>query len=228
MKRLKHLLLIPLIFLGQQDDQVLAALAFELTEDLETKVYLEGEFRNGDLLWIETLIEDADVPVFGSSFNLNFEEEKLDFLRYEPGDFLERGGDPFYLVTEREEGGELVVGQTLRNNDEYPVGEGSLIRFYFQILVEDNYLFEFDNAVVSTIDVVRQDLDNVVWENTVISRDETDGKNDLSTLEITKGDKGFGLGLRELNIRSIMWFFPLVMLFSTLLYWKIKEKKRHV
>ena len=66
------------------------------------EIALESEFLDGDLLKISAVAGDMMQPVLGIAFNLNFDGENLDFLKYEPGEFLERGGDPFYLVKDEE------------------------------------------------------------------------------------------------------------------------------
>lgn len=201
-------------------------MALELEDEMITTILLEEEFHNGDILEIKIKIEEAAKPILGSSFHLVFENEKLNFLRYEPGNFLERGGDPFYLVTNNDN--KIVFGQTLRSEDNFPLGEGSLATFYFQIIEGEEYTFEFSNAVLSTIDVVRQDLDNVFWQNAVISRNAERDIWANSKLEIKTGGNGFGIHLEELKRKYLLFIFPFTMLFGTLLYLKFQEKKRHV
>ncbi len=129
---------------------------------------LEGEFLDSDLLKISVVAGEMLQPVLGTAFNVIFDSESLDFLKYEPGDFLERGGDPFYLVKNEES--RVIFGETLRREDSFPVGGGVVAEFYFQILEESEFNFSFYNGVVSTLDVVRQDIDKILWADLAITR----------------------------------------------------------
>lgn len=128
-------------------------------------VSMSHEFLDGDILKISVHASDMVMPILGLAFHLNYDGEKIKFLKYEPGEFLERGGDPFYLVQNDERKNEIIFGETLRRNDNFPLGEGPVADFYFQISKKDAMNFEFKNGVVSTLDVVRQDIDEIVWEN---------------------------------------------------------------
>lgn len=135
-------------------------------------VYLEGEFLDGDILKISAFVEDFNVPILGMAFHLPYEGDALTFLKYEPGDFLEKGGDPFYMVSIDEIEKKVVFGETLRRDDNFPVGGGRIVDFYFQILEEGSHFFEFVNGVVSSLEVVRQDLDPVEWQDLSIARSD--------------------------------------------------------
>lgn len=128
-------------------------------------VSMSHKFLDGDILKISVHAGDMVMPILGLAFHLNYDGEKIKFLKYDPGEFLERGGDPFYLVQNDEQNNKIVFGETLRRNDNFPFGEGPVADFYFQIFKKDAMDFEFINGVVSTLDVVRQDIDEIVWEN---------------------------------------------------------------
>lgn len=128
-------------------------------------VSMSHEFLDGDILKISVHASDMVMPILGLAFHLDYDGEKIKFLKYEPGEFLERGGDPFYLVQNDEQKNEIIFGETLRRNDNFPLGEGPVADFYFQISKKNAMNFEFKNGVVSTLDVVRQDIDEIVWEN---------------------------------------------------------------
>lgn len=138
-----------------------------MAEDIG-RVGMRGEFLNGDLLKIVVEMKDFSESVLGVAFNLKY-DEALEFLKYEPGDFLEAGGDPFYLVQNNEV---IVFGETLRRNDTFPDGSGDLVSFYFQIIEEKKFSFEFLRGVVSGMESVRQDLNEIVWEEFEIERKE--------------------------------------------------------
>ncbi len=137
--------------------------AVDEESEIAGTVEMHGSFMDGDLLKVAVNAKDLVSPILGISFHLKFDPEKLSLLRYEPGNFLERGGDPFYLVQVVES--EIIFGETLRRDDSFPFGEGDVVHFYFQILKGDEFKFEFENGVVSTLDTVRQDLGNVQWQN---------------------------------------------------------------
>lgn len=132
-------------------------------EDMGT-VRMSGDFLDGNLLRVSVEVEAMAAPVLGAAYHLNYDESKLAFLRYEPGEFFERGGDPFYLVKDDEMAGKLIFGETLRRDDNFPMGDGQMVNFYFQILDESKFVFAFEHGVISTLDEVRQDLDQVNWE----------------------------------------------------------------
>jgi hypothetical protein len=143
-------------------------------------VSLDGEFLNHDIVRVTANIEELQTPVLGIAFHLRYESETLTFLRYDPGSFLESGGDPFYLVMASKggagvEAGELIFGETLRRNDDFPVGDGVVAEFYFQELEPSDeavYEFDFENGVVSTLDTVRQDLVGIEFVDLVLNEVE--------------------------------------------------------
>ena len=132
-------------------------------EDSNGKVYMQGEFLDGDILKISVWAENISSPTLGIAFHLKYEGDNLGFLKYLPGEFLEKGGDPFYLVKNDEIKSRVIFGETLRRDTSFPVGSGKITDFYFQIINEEQFSFKFDNAVVSTLETIRQDLDNVLF-----------------------------------------------------------------
>jgi hypothetical protein len=128
-------------------------------------MYMQGEKLDGDILQISILAKDMTTPVLGIAFHLKYEKDKLAFLKYDPGNFLEIGGDPFYLVKNDEKTNEVIFGETLRRDDSFPLGGEKVTDVYFQILSGDKFSFEFKNGIVSTLDTIRQDIDLIAWEN---------------------------------------------------------------
>lgn len=164
---------------------------------------LEGEFLDSDLLKVSVVAGEMLQPVLGTAFNVNFDGEILVFLKYEPGEFFERGGDPFYLVKNEES--RLIFGETLRREDSFPVGGGIVAEFYFQILEESEFNFSFYNGVVSTLDVVRQDIDKILWEDLAITRGDGELLVDLDY------SKNSVLGTRSFEISKLLpWMLVLV------------------
>ncbi len=197
--------------------------ADELEEEIyHGEIFMEGEFLNGDLLKISILAKNMLQPVLGIAFHLNFDNENLAFLKYEPGDFLERGGDPFYLV-KNQDSGRVIFGETLRKDDSFPVGEGRVVDYYFQILTEEEFNFSFVNGVVSTLDVVRQDIDKILWEDLVIKR----GNGEEIITFSNGGASIFKSG--GFNISKIFPWLGVILggVFSYFIYfyWKKQEKK---
>ncbi len=136
------------------------------------KVQMEGEFISSDVIKLTIKIADLSEGIIGGAFNLLYPSDDLLFLRYDPGTFLEQGGDPLYLVKNTD--GKIFAGITLRRNDSFPDGEGVLLTFYFQLNSGDNFDFTFDNGVLSTLKEVRQDLEKISWESLTMKRGDGD------------------------------------------------------
>jgi len=142
-------------------------------EDIKGIVYMEGEFLDKDILKLSIFSKEVSVPVLGIAFHLKYEGNKVQFLRYDPGSFLELGGNPFYLVQDEESSQKVIFGETLRREDDFPIGGGKVSDLYFQIIDDEEFNFEFENNVISTLDEVRQDIDNISWENLYLNKNGT-------------------------------------------------------
>lgn len=209
-----------------------------LSEDSEeeTKIYMRGEFLDGDFLKISVYSENVITPILGIAFHLKYDGEKVVFLRYEPGELLEKGGDPFYLVKNNSKENKIIFGETLRRDDRFPVSSGLISNFYFQIpnknfFDTENFLhFSFENGVISTLDTVRQDLDKIEWVALALDKNgnsipEEEAKN-IDAGELLKADLSSSSFLAHSNI---LWFVSgLVLSFLVLIFIAKKlEKKRH-
>lgn len=128
-------------------------------------VDMQAEPLDHDILKISVMTIDMSTPVLGLAFHLNYDGEKIKFLKYEPGDFLEQGGDPFYLVQNDEKKNKIIFGETLRRDNQFPTGGGKIADFYFQIEKREPLNFKFQQGSVSTLDTVRQDIDKIVWHD---------------------------------------------------------------
>lgn len=170
MKKLFLLGLILSSFFGAASTEAAEEDWFGFLEEPLGEVQMRGIFLDGEVLEIEVLAKDMQKPILGTAFHLKYPADRLSFLKYEPGDFLERGGDPIYLVTDK--GGVIVFGQTLKREDSFPVGDGVIGKFYFEIAGKRDFLFEFENGVVSTLETVRQDLDMIKWFNLHIDEEK--------------------------------------------------------
>ncbi len=153
--------------------------------DKQGTVKMSATVVDQDLFKITVKAQDMSTPVFGFSFDLEYLNDVLKFVKYEPGDFLERGGTPFYLVkstgiSNAETPNEKIVfGETLKRGDSFPVGNGNVANFYFKIDVPEsgenfssskNFSFKFKNGVVSTLDTARRDIPKINWEDAVFQQ----------------------------------------------------------
>ncbi len=139
------------------------------------RVFMSAEFPDEELLRIAVKADEMAVPVLGIAFHLEYDSEDIAFLRYLPGDFLERGGSPFYIVRPLPEENKIIFGETLRHDDSFPVGSGDIAYFDFQILSGDEWDFRFDRGVLSGTDTPRQDIDKVLWEDLWVDNSSQDG-----------------------------------------------------
>lgn len=96
------------------------------------RIFIEKNFAD-NLLKISVYAEDVFSPVIGVSFHLKYEPKKVSFVKYEAGDFLENGGEPFYLVKDSKEKNKIYFGETLKKTDTFPTQGGKIVDFYFKI-----------------------------------------------------------------------------------------------
>jgi hypothetical protein len=199
----------------------------DFAQDYIGSVNMSGEFLDGDILLVQVKVEDMTDPILGSSFNLAYDASKLNFLRYEPGNFLERGGNPFYLVKNQAEKNSLVFGATLRSEDNFPRGGGLLADFYFQIKDGDKFGFEFENEVISTLDTVRQDLDMVIWEDLFIEKNDRNGQFGANeNLEINLGNNSLNWSEKFSNPIFVLTAISTILLLLGLFRLKYLGDKR--
>lgn len=189
-------------------------------------VFMQQELLDGDLLKISVMAQDMSTPTLGLAFHLNYEGDKIKFLKYEPGEFLERGGKPFYLVKNDDKKNEIIFGETLRRDNNFPVGNGHIADFYFQFIRRDTLNFYFKNAVVSTMDTVRQDIDKIIWEN--LSLD----KNGAKVYEKISDQTAFANSKEILNddnnapINYTIVIVLIIVIIGLLVSIFLKQKKR--
>ena len=145
------------------EDSLTEVLDEEVNDMVMGTVYMQGKFLDGDILKISVEVSEMIQPILGIAFHLTYDSEALAFLKYEPGEFLERGGDPFYLVQNDSTKEKIIYGQTLRRDDSFPLGDGQITDLYFQILDGEQFELGFENGVISTLDTVRQDIDQIDW-----------------------------------------------------------------
>lgn len=164
------------------------------------------EFLDGDILKLSINAREMVNPVLGIAFHLLY-DTNLIFLKYDTGDFLERGGDPFYLVKNDDYSKKIIFGETLRREDSFPLGDGIIAEFYFQILEEGDFNFSFENGTISSMDSIRQDIDLINWTTTQTAES---GYGETSVSDATTG--GDGMNIKVYALAAVA-FLGLVMLF---------------
>lgn len=160
-------------------------------EGVDTKgiIDMQAEPLDHDILKISVMSIDMSTPVLGLAFHLNYDGDKIKFLKYEPGDFLEEGGDPFYLVQNDAKKNEIIFGETLRRDDKFPTGGGKVADFYFQISKREAMNFNFKQGAVSTLDTVRQDIDKIAWNDLSLDKNGKKITDEILSLNLNGDEK---------------------------------------
>lgn len=165
----------PGVFFESQSDQI---------ENNGRVKIVTGDMGNGTIK-VSVQAEDMQRPILGFSFQLDYPSDILSYLKYERGDFIERGGEPFYMVENgkndrgngdengRSDGdgggvGKIIFGSTLKRGDTFPIGDGNIVDFYFKIsdpIFDTAGLnFKFKNPIASTLlNTKRQDINKIEW-----------------------------------------------------------------
>ncbi len=189
------------------------------------RIFIEKNFEKNNLLKISVYAKDVFSPVIGVSFHFKYDKEKLSFVKYEAGDFLENGGKPFYLVKDAPQKNIIYFGETLKKGDMFPTQGGKIVDFYFKIsdyammagskitTDESQYsdnppisktsktLFYFLNGNISTIDKGVEKIKNVKFENSEVDLLE---KNTLS--------KGIASVFENFDFLKNIFFLGIVIL----------------
>ena len=121
------------------------------------------ENEPGNIIKLTIRAKDISEKIIGIGFTMLFLPTAVEFKKFQPGDFFERGGKPLYLVRDAPGLG-VVVGTTLTRNDNFQSGSGTLISLYFHILRPQNPVFAFSRTVASTLQKgARKNLRTVEW-----------------------------------------------------------------
>jgi hypothetical protein len=174
---------------GWADEELSEENTVMTTSDSKGIVDMQAEPLDHDILKISVMSIDMSTPVLGLAFHLNYDVDKIKFLKYEPGDFLEQGGDPFYLVQNDEKKNEIIFGETLRRDDKFPTGGGKVADFYFQIEKRESINFNFKQGAVSTLDTVRQDIDKIAWNNLSLDKNGKKITDEILSLDLNDNQK---------------------------------------
>ncbi len=194
------------------------------------KAYLIGEQVDKDLLTVEIYAGGLTVPVIGTNFSLLYETEKLSFLKYEPGEFFERGGDPFYMVQNNLDNEYVLFGTTLKRDDKFPQGDGLVGKLYFEVIGGSDFLFQFENGIFATVDTVRQDLQSIQWndlyfdsaQSKIVSSQHDNTQPTILAIQDQSEEKtGFVFGV-------VISFLSLLVLFIVLFIFLQKRRKQSV
>lgn len=135
----------------------------EKTEQFTNRICIDLEKNSKTTLIAHVQAHMID-PLFGVAFDIHF-PDSLDFIRFEHGEFLEKGGSPLYLVQTSEAGKSLTTGISLKYGDLVQTGSGTLISFYFKHGTPLPPSFSFEHTVASNlIQGTRRDLANIQWQ----------------------------------------------------------------
>lgn len=102
--------------------------------------------------------------ILGIAFDFKFNPNAAQFLKYEKGDFFERGGNPFYLIKTAQDKNSVINGISLKRGDKLQKGTGVIIYLHFLKLNSSKQTFSFTNTVVSTLKYgLRKDLRDTIF-----------------------------------------------------------------
>lgn len=193
----------------------LLLLTSQALADSNGKVKIEGYEISPGILEIEINAEKIELPVIGSAFHLYYPEE-LKFLAYYSGDFLERGGDPIYLV--KDKGDKVIYGSSLKRDDNFPLESGTLVKMQFEIVKGEVFNFQFKNAELAFADSIEQELNQILFE---------DGVVDLTSQnQINAYSNDINGGQNENNfVRKVLkfWYMPIMAAISIYLVYMLKK-----
>lgn len=175
---------------------------------------MEKTILEANVVKISVKAEEMNTPILGFSFKINV-PEGYKFIKHQAGNFLEKGGNPIYLV--ENSGSEVIFGETLLDKGSLPKGSGEVASFYFQGDGVDSD-FVFRDGIVSTFDSEREDLSGVEWlgvkseqleEENLESSSEKSGNYELPSVELNFLEIGvLGLSVVILVAAIIIYLKP--------------------
>lgn len=134
------------------------------SEGGQEKVYLTVLPHEQNLIEVQIFGKDILSPILGLAFDLNFDNQLLAYAKYQPGSFLETGGQPIYLISQAtDQSGRLIVGLSLKRGDSLPKGSGQFMSIFFKILKSGQSSMQFSNVSLASLDIQKKNLDNVSW-----------------------------------------------------------------
>ncbi len=135
------------------------------TTPLLGKLFPEGEIYlthsdSPNFHIIEVKAKDLAQPFFGTSFHLHFNQNQYEYDHFSLGSFFEES-DP--LVQIAKSGDVIMVGLSLKRGSLIKNKEGTLLKLFFKTNETrlQPHSFSLSNAVYSTYDNGRKDIDSV-------------------------------------------------------------------
>lgn len=129
-----------------------------------TKIWLNANVAENDLVRLDVNIDDVPDNFFGTSFHLKGLGTRLELVDYELGTAF--GTEkPFVLVAEKD--GALVAGMSFQRENKTVVRDGILITFYVHPFEGEVVELSFDYPILSVFDEGRKDV-QTEWLGTQI------------------------------------------------------------
>jgi len=114
-------------------------------------ISMQAARNNAQRIHISVHAQDiSNGKVFGAAFDLQFRPVILEYIGYEPGEFLESSGRQVLYQVAVEDGnpGRLIVGISLVGDAEGVTGTGALITLKFKAIAADISPMTFSNNVL--------------------------------------------------------------------------------
>ena len=110
-------------------------------------VSLQPEENNKEHIKIKVYLNEISVgKVYAAAFDLVFRYSVIEYEGFEPGDFLEQGGQVTYqIVTDEGNPGRLIVGISLLGESEGVDGSGNLVYLKFKAKEYETTPLVFEN-----------------------------------------------------------------------------------
>lgn len=115
-----------------------------------------------DILQINVVGENLPGDLFGVAFHLSLNDENFELVNYIAGDVFDNGeAQPVMLAAKLNN--EIVFGITLKKGDSAEVHDGVIAAFNILPQGREELTAEFKDAVLSTFNGQREDIENVQW-----------------------------------------------------------------
>jgi len=124
-------------------------------------IRIEIKQLESGLLELQIFAWEVPDNLFGMSFHLDIEGAGFSYKGHDPGNVFS-GANPMVLVSEKDNES-IVVGVSMRRNDQYTVEDGKLLSVYIKPLENGELSVDFSNKIVSVFDDGRMDIEGVSW-----------------------------------------------------------------
>lgn len=157
-------------------------------------------FKHPETIEVKVWAKNINQPILGIAFDLQFDQNIASYEKYSPGNFLEQGGTPIYLISPTKNNpGTLVVGISLRRGDSLPQGSGQLISFFFKPKKSGQSALSFHNVSLASLDIKKRTIEDVNWIGGKMEIEKIPkgifGKADLFTTWNATHSLGLALGI---------------------------------